>query len=99
MHIKHKYIRHIPHKRNTRNTRNTRNITKRHKKYTHRNKYGSLRNLQYVQNHEEHDNREKVTFDTKSRHTDKVNLILWNLENKNHGSAKSNYRYYQKGFH
>jgi hypothetical protein len=94
MPIKHKYIRHIHHKRNTRNT------TKRRKKYTQRNnKYSGLHNFQYVQNHEENDNREKVTFDTQSRHTDKVNLILWNLENKKHGNAKSNYRYYQKGFH
>lgn len=98
MHIKHKYIRHNQHKRTMRNMRN---ITKRHRKYTHRNRnrHIGLHNLQYVQNHEENDNREKVTFDTKSRHTDKVNLILWNLENKKHGSAKLNYRYYQKGFH
>jgi hypothetical protein len=99
MSIKHKYIRHIHHKRNTRNTRNTRNITKRHKKYTHRNKRSGLHNLRYIQNNEEHDGREKVTFDTKSRHTYKVNLILSNLENKKYGNAKSNYRYYQKGFH
>lgn len=96
MPIKHKYIRHIKHKRNTRNTRN---ITKRHKKYTHRNKHSGLHNLHYIQNDEEHVNHEKVTFDTKSHHTDKVNLIISNLENKKHGSAKSNYRYYQKGFH
>ena len=95
MPIKHKYIRHIHHKRNTRNTRN---ITKRHKKYTHRNKHSSLHNLRYIQNDEEHDSHEKVTFDAKSDHTDKVNLILSNLENKKHGSAKSNYRYYKKGF-
>jgi hypothetical protein len=93
MPIKHKYIRHIKH------TRNTRNITKRHKKYTHRNKHSGLHNLHYIQNDEEHVNHEKVTFDTKSHHTDKVNLIISNLENKKHGSAKSNYRYYQKGFH
>ena len=96
MPIKHKYIHHIKHKRNTRNTRN---ITKRHKKYTHRNKHSGLHNLHYIQNDEEHVNHEKVTFDTKSHHTDKVNLIISNLENKKHGSAKSNYRYYQKGFH
>ena len=93
MPIKHKYIHHIKHKRNTRN------ITKRHKKYTHRNKHSGLHNLHYIQNDEEHVNHEKVTFDTKSHHTDKVNLIISNLENKKHGSAKSNYRYYQKGFH
>jgi hypothetical protein len=94
MHIKHKSIRRIHHKRNTRN------ITKRHKKYTHRNKYSGSHNhnLHYIQNDEEHDSHEKVTFDTKSDHTDKVNLILSNLENKKHGSAKSNYRYYKKGF-
>ena len=98
MPIKHKYIHHIKHKRNTRNTRN---ITKRHKKYTHRNKHSGSHNhnLRYIQNDEEHVNHEKVTFDTKSHHTDKVNLIISNLENKKHGSAKSNYRYYQKGFH
>ena len=96
MPIKHKYIRHIHHKRNTRNTRN---ITKRHKKYTHRNKHNGLHNLHSIQNDEEHSSHEKVTFDTKSDHTSKVNLILSNLENKKHGSAKSKYRYYKKGFH
>lgn len=97
MHIKHKSIRRIHHKRNTRNTRN---FTKLHKKYTHRNKRSGLHNhnLRYIQNDEEHDSHEKVTFDAKSDHTDKVNLILSNLENKKHGSAKSNYRYYKKGF-
>ena len=94
MHIKHKSIRRIQHKRNTRN------FTKLHKKYTHRNKRSGLHNhnLRYIQNDEEHGSHEKVTFDAKSDHTDKVNLILSNLENKKNGSAKSNYRYYKKGF-
>jgi hypothetical protein len=96
MTIKHKYIRHIHHKRNTQNTRN---ITKRHKRYTHRNKHSGLHNLRYIQNDEEHGSHENVTFDTKSRHVDKVNLILSNLENKKHGTAKSKYQYYHKGFH
>jgi len=93
MPIKHKYIRHIHHKRNTRN------ITKRRKRYTHRNKHNSLHNRRYIQNDEEHGSHENVTFDTKGHHADKVNLILLNLENKKHGTAKSKYRYYHKGFH
>ena len=55
-------------------------------------------------NTEEHDNREKSTFNTKYQHFDKVNLILSNLEHKGrdsksrNGRTKINYRNYRRGF-
>ena len=55
-------------------------------------------------NDEEHDNREKTTFNKKYQHFDKVNLILSNLENKRHagksrnGRTGINYRNYRQGF-
>jgi hypothetical protein len=58
----------------------------------------------YLHNDEEHDNREKSTFNKKHQHFDKVNLILSNLENKRHagklrnGRTRINYRNYRQGF-
>jgi hypothetical protein len=59
------------------------------------------RNLHNIQSHEEHDGHEKMAFDTKHEHYDKVHLILSNLENKKHrkyGTKKTNYRHYKSGF-
>jgi hypothetical protein len=53
---------------------------------------------------EEDDNREKSTFNNKYDHSDKVNLILYNLEHKGHagksrnGRTGINYRNYKQGF-
>jgi hypothetical protein len=86
--------------------------TKRRKHYIHTKKHHVINkhtrhnrhNLNAIQNYEEHDGREKVTFDTKNKHFDKINLILSNLENKKHGkhgkhgTKKTNYRNYKSGF-
>jgi hypothetical protein len=84
-------------------------ITKRHKHYRHSKKHSvlnkhnlhNLRNLHNIKNHEEHDGHEKMAFDTKNEHYDKVNLIIYNLENKKHGkygTKKTSYRHYRRGF-
>jgi hypothetical protein len=78
-------------------------ITKRHKKHHVLNKHKrhNHHNLRAIQNYEEHDGHEKVAFDTKHEHYDKINLILSNLENKKHGkhgNKKTNYRNYKSGF-
>lgn len=86
-----------------RNSMSKRNITKRRTHYIHTKKHHVLNkhtrhndhNLRAIQNHEEHDGREKIAFDTKHEHYNKINLILSNLENKKHGkhgTKKTNYR-------
>jgi len=74
-----------------------RNITKRQKKHRVLNKHkrNNHHNLRAIQNHEEHDGNEKMAFDTKQEHYNKINLILSNFENKKHGkhgTKKTNYR-------
>ena len=89
-----------------RNSMSKRHIIKRHKHYIHSKKHRVLNkhtqhNLHAIQNYEEHDGHEKVAFDTKHEHFDKINLILSNLENKKHGkhgTKKTNYRNYKSGF-
>lgn len=76
------------------------NKTKRHMR--------SNKKMSHDDNHylhdEEHDNREKSTFNKKYQHVDKVNLILSNLESKRRnrtskrGHYKINYRNYRQGF-
>lgn len=71
------------------------------KKYMHSNVKSNMGI--YLQD-EENDNQEKSTFNKKYEHSDKVNLILSNLENKKHkrksryGHSGIHYRNYRQGF-
>jgi len=105
--IKYKSRRHDT-KRNTRHhthhTHHTIKINKLNKTKKHINPRVKSNMRIYLHNDEEDDNREKSTFNKKHQHYDKVNLILYNLENKRHagksrnGRTRINYRNYRQGF-
>lgn len=80
-------------------------VQRKHHNTKRHNRSHTLNNNKTISNDEEHDGREKTTFNTKSSHFDKVTLIISNLENKKHnktykhGHSNINYRDYKRGFH